>query len=548
LKSIKSKIFVFAMIATLIPSLGLGLLSFRLNETLINDNLTRELLSLADFTSRELDLWIYEQIHAANALSTSDIIVDRLSVITQTQTNEIDTLQQALTQYLRAVHEKLDTVLELTVVDTDGRLIASSTGLPAPVTLPQDWSQNASINGIVSTPPHWNKYYSVATLSIAIPVLSYDDFVIGALVTTLDLQSLKPSLKDTTKLPLGDVILIDSAGNVLLSSHVEINQPVSLDSELLEQLKAQDKNPLTFESLLQRKVIGLGYISEKLRLTIIAERDHKEVYAAWIKLRNLFLALVGVLILVVTAIALRMGRAIVKPLQDLINATKQIVGGDLDVRLTIARNDELGQLAHTFNQMTEKLLHKQAKIITNNEVMEQKNKQLEALSVTDSLTGLYNRNKLNMIIADQLARFKRNHRPFAMLMMDVDHFKTLNDSLGHIVGDKILSAVAKILIQSIRNVDFAARYGGDEFIIILTETNVNNALKTAERIRSQVVEILHGSDDKKIAVTLSIGIVQCQPEDTTSTILLTRADKALYAAKHAGRNQSYCIHPDQTKQ
>jgi len=548
LKSIKSKIFVFALIATLIPSLGLGLLSFRLNETLINDNLTRELLSLADFTSRELDLWVNEQIQAASALSTSDIVINRLSATPRQQTEKLKISQQGLTQYLRAVHEKLDTVLELTVVGIDGKLIASSTELPAPVALPQNWPQNASINGIVSTPPHWSKRFSAATLSIAIPVLSYEDFVIGALVTTLDLQSLKPSLIDTTKLPLGDVLLIDSAGNVLLSSHAETNQLTHLDAELLSEIRTQNKKPFAFNSVLQRKVIGLGYIFDKLQLTIIAERDHQEVYAAWVNLRNLFLALVSVLVLMVTAIALRMGHTIVKPLQDLISATKHIVGGDLDVRLTVTRNDELGQLARTFNQMTEKLLQKQAKIIANNKAMQQKNKQLEALSVTDSLTGLYNRNKLNMIITDQLARFKRNHRPFAVLMMDVDHFKTLNDSLGHLVGDKILSAVARILIQSIRSVDFAARYGGDEFIIILTETTVNEALNTAERIRSQAVEILHGPNDKKITITLSIGIVQCEPGDTTSTILLTRADNALYAAKHAGRNQSYCIHPGQAQQ
>lgn len=535
------------MLATLIPSLGLGLLSFRLNEALINDNLTRELLSLADFTSRELDLWVNEQIQAASALSTSDIVINGLSVTSQTQADKINISQQDLTQYLRAVHEKLDTVLELTVVGTDGKLIASSADLPAPVVLPQNWPQNASINGIVSKPPHWNKRLSAATLSIAIPVLSYDDFVIGALVTTLDLQSLKPSLKDTTKLPLGEVILIDAAGNVLLSSHNETNQLVSLNAELLRKLQAQNRKPFTFTNVMQRKVIGLGYIYNKLQLTIIAERDHQEVYAAWINLRNLFLALVSVLILMVTAIALRMGHTIVKPLQDLISATKHIVEGDLDVRLTITRNDELGQLARTFNRMTEELLHKQAKIIANNKAMRQKNKQLEALSVTDGLTGLYNRNKLNMIIADQLARFKRNHRPFAVLMMDVDHFKTLNDNLGHIVGDRILTAVAKILVQSIRSVDFAARYGGDEFIIILTENTVNEALNTAERIRSQVAESLHGPDEKKITITLSIGIVQCEPGDTTSTILLTRADNALYAAKHAGRNQSYCIPPGQAQ-
>lgn len=534
------------MIATLIPALGLGLLSFRLNEALINDNLTRELLSLADITSRKLDLWINEQIHDANALSTSDIMIDSLSAMNQTQANNADTAKQALTQYLRAVNGKLDTVLELTVVDKNGWLIASSSELPSPVALPPDWLQNTSSNGIVSTPPHWNTHYKAATLSIAIPVYSYDSLVIGALVAMLNLQSFQPGLKDATKLPLGDVILLDTVGNVLLSSHEEIIPPASLDAALLAEIREQDKQLSIFDNLLQRKVVGIGYLTEKLHLTILAERDYKEVYAAWLKLRNLFLALVGILILVITAIALRMGHSIVKPLQDLSNATKHIVEGDLDVRLSINRKDELGQLAHTFNQMAEKLLQKRAKIIANNQAMKLKNKQLQALSVTDGLTGLYNRNKLNMIITDQLARYKRNHRPFAVLMMDVDHFKTLNDSLGHIVGDKILSTVAKILKQSIRSVDFAARYGGDEFIIILTETTVKEALITAERIRSQVVEIIHGSDEKKITVTLSIGIVQCQPEDINPTILLTRADKALYAAKHAGRNQSFCIPPAST--
>ena len=100
------------------------------------------------------------------------------------------------------------------------------------------------------------------------------------------------------------------------------------------------------------------------------------------------------------------------------------------------------------------------------DAMQKKNQLLETLSVTDSLTGLYNRNKLNMIISDQLARYERNKRPFAALMIDVDYFKTLNDNLGHIAGDEVIAAIAKKISQSIRNVDFAARYGGDEFIII----------------------------------------------------------------------------------
>jgi diguanylate cyclase (GGDEF)-like protein len=175
--------------------------------------------------------------------------------------------------------------------------------------------------------------------------------------------------------------------------------------------------------------------------------------------------------------------------------------------------------------------------------MLQKNQLLEALSVTDGLTGLFNRNKLNAIISDQLARYKRNKRPFSVLMIDIDHFKTLNDSLGHIVGDEVIVAVAKKISQSIRSVDFAARYGGDEFVIILTEATVDEAVRTAERIRGDVAEVHCSSVNKMLKVTLSIGVVQVGPQDVSLITLLSKVDSALYEAKRAGRDQVYCIHP-----
>jgi len=109
-----------------------------------------------------------------------------------------------------------------------------------------------------------------------------------------------------------------------------------------------------------------------------------------------------------------------------------------------------------------------------------------------------------------LARYERTRRPFAALMIDVDYFKTLNDNLGHIAGDEILVAIAKNISQCIRNIDFAARYGGDEFIIILTEANVDEALKTAERIRAYVAGVYCSTLDKTLRVTLSIGCIQSE--------------------------------------
>lgn len=534
------------MLATLMPSLGLGILSFQQNEKMISENVTRELRALANHASRELDLWIKDQIYIARELSTSKILIEGLSLTNQSQKNKRITQQRALELYLKSVHTKLETVLELTVVDTDGAIIASNVESPSPAILPQDWPQNASIQGNVVVPPQWDTHYATATLGISVPVLSNDDFILGALIVIFDLRNIQTNLKDTVKSPPGEVLLLDKNGNVMLASDIlapNNDNAAALDATLLKRLQDNPGEHEIFQGLLQEKVIGLAYMSKKPPLTIIASRSYESVYAAWEQQRNLFIGLISILLLIVTVIAFQMSRAIVIPLQRLIDATEKIVKGNLDVELTIKQRDELGQLTLMFNQMVDRLRQNQTEIIAASTAMRQKNQLLETLSITDSLTGLYNRNKLNLIIKEQLARYERNGRPFSVLMIDVDYFKTLNDSLGHIVGDEILTSVAKKISQCIRSVDFAARYGGDEFIVILTETAVDAAAKTADRIRLHVASIYCNEITETVKVTLSIGIIQSEPGDKSLTTLLARVDSALYEAKHAGRDQAYCKQP-----
>jgi diguanylate cyclase (GGDEF)-like protein len=543
LKSIKSKIMIFAILATLIPSLGLGLLSFRQNEAQIGDNVTRELRALTSEASRDMELWIDRRVHEVHVTSTSSAVIDGLAAIVRpqasTRASTAGKHPQALTHYLRSVQEKLDTIRELTVVNTAGQVVASSTQTATAVKLPDEWPPNSLTEGLLIVPPHWDHQYASATLSIAVPVLSYDNLLMGALVAVLDLHTLQPHLKSATKSPQGDILLLDQDGRILVSSRPDTDK-LQLDRSLLQKLRAQPGESLVFPGITHREVIGLAEVSTELPLTIVAERDRAEVYSAWIALRNMFLTLVGALIMVVAAVAFQMGRSIVRPLQRLIDAADRIAGGNLEVRLTAARNDELGHLTLVFNQMADRLRHSHAEIMAANQAMQQQNQVLEMLSITDSLTGLYNRSKLDAILSDQLARFKRTQREFTLLMMDIDHFKTLNDTYGHITGDEILAAVARILVQSIRSIDYAARYGGDEFIIILVETTADQALKTAERIRSQVENMRYSFRDSTIAVTASIGIVQCQSDDMTATAVFARADSALYEAKRAGRNRAHC--------
>ncbi len=540
LSSIKSKILVFATLATLIPSLGLGLLSFRQNEALISDNVGRELRALASYTSRELELWINERVHDLRALSTSNSVIDGLSAVVRPLTARAGTNPQALTFYLRSVQEKLDPLLELTVVDAGGHVVASSAEAPDAVTLPQSWPQSALTEGVVIAPPHWDSGRATASLSVAVPVLSFDNELLGAMVAVLDLRTVQAHLKSATKSPPGDVLLLDAEGRTLLSSFASAGALPPMDAALLQRLRAQPGELMMYRAPTQRKVIGLADVPAGLPVTVVAERDRAEIYRGWVELRNLFLMLVSGLALAVALVAYRLGRSIALPLQRLVGAADRIADGDLDVRLIVKQNDELGHLTRVFNQMADKLRSSHAEVAAASQTLQQQNQLLETLSITDSLTGLYNRNKLDAILNEQIARYRRSRRPFTVLMLDIDHFKTINDSSGHIAGDELLAAVARILVQSIRSVDYAARYGGDEFVIVLIDTPADAALETAERIRSQVEGAHYSAGDQSITVTVSVGIAQWQPDDKVPTAVFERADQALYEAKRAGRNRVHC--------
>lgn len=550
MKSIRNKIILFSLLATLIPSIGLGVLSFYQNEMMIKENLTRELRALTNYAHRELELWIKEQIYTVRELSHSKILTEGMSSIGQSARRKSKHPKDFIQHYLNSVHTKLDTVVGLTAINTEGQILASTIDLQNSMSFLQDWTETVSTQGNVIIPPHWDANQATATLSILVPILSDDDYILGGLIATFDLQHIRAYLKDPIKSPLGEVLLLDTDGRIMLSSDGRIlpdnqeNMTMSFKTEDLEQLQDNPGELDIPQGVASEKVIGLAYVSNNPPVTIIAHRGYDSVYAAWKQQRDFFVGLAAAILFITAIIAYRMGHAIVVPLQKLISATENIVKGDFKIELETSQRNELGQLTQMFNQMADKLHQNQTEIDTTSRDMQEKNKLLETLSITDSLTGLFNRNKLNSIINDQLARFFRNNRPFAVLMIDIDYFKNLNDSLGHIAGDEIIVSVAQKISHCIRSVDFAARYGGDEFVVILTETTAEEAVKSAERIRSHVANIRYNATDELArVVTLSIGIIQSEAEDTSLTHILSRVDSALYQAKNAGRNQTHCIRP-----
>lgn len=161
------------------------------------------------------------------------------------------------------------------------------------------------------------------------------------------------------------------------------------------------------------------------------------------------------------------------------------------------------------------------------------NAKLEALATSDGLTGLKNHRAFQEYLEQQFRIAHRSGAPLSVLLLDVDHFKQLNDTHGHPAGDEVLMGIGEILTQTARRSDFVARYGGEEFVIVLPDTDALGAMEAGERFR-------HGIASRKFStgpVTASIGAASILPDDPDRARLIARADEALYASKRNGRNQ-----------
>ncbi len=165
------------------------------------------------------------------------------------------------------------------------------------------------------------------------------------------------------------------------------------------------------------------------------------------------------------------------------------------------------------------------------------NSQLEKLVRTDSLTGVNNRREIFSLGEKELQRCCRYHRYFSVLVIDIDHFKHINDTFGHILGDKTLITVAGAIKNCLRQVDSFGRFGGEEFVAILPETNLEDAAATAQRICQVINELNIEIDRQKVRVTASIGVATFSPQDNNLEALIERADRAMFAAKNQGRNR-----------
>ncbi len=170
--------------------------------------------------------------------------------------------------------------------------------------------------------------------------------------------------------------------------------------------------------------------------------------------------------------------------------------------------------------------------------LEEKNRALERLSVSDGLTGLYNHRHIHGLLHEEFERVKRTGDLLTVAMFDLDHFKSVNDTYGHQAGDRVLQEVAGILRENAREMDRFGRYGGEEFLVVLPETGIDDGAVFVERVRRDVARRpFEVGRSEPLHLTVSAGVACCGHDTDTPDALVRRADEALYAAKAAGRDR-----------
>jgi diguanylate cyclase (GGDEF)-like protein len=215
------------------------------------------------------------------------------------------------------------------------------------------------------------------------------------------------------------------------------------------------------------------------------------------------------------------------------------------IRLSDRQQEQLRQMTVELQNANEKLEDQAQKLEGLNSALQEEIKEkklledeLRAIATIDSLTGVYTRRQLLEFGANELKRFQRSDSSLCILMIDIDHFKKINDTHGHRVGDNVLKYFSDVCKGTIRTTDTIGRIGGEEFVVIMPDTTKDTGHEVAERIRKNVAESTLFRDDSSLAfhLTVSIGLYEFTQEDHSFEHALSKADSALYEAKGAGRD------------
>ena len=537
-RSIRNRILLFSILVTLLPSLGMGWLWFDMSRQATTDKTAQKLADSAGTAEREINLWLKERQYDLRVFANSSIIRDNLrrlhAVAESTGKAAEQTRQESLAHiagYLNLICRQFAIYRCFVVLDRQGTVLVASGdpdgGLHREIG--GDWQARAESSHFFFEDVSFAGDHGVPVLPLGLPLFSgAGGDHLGFLVMEAGLPELLPLLK--AALPLreesgeliallartGDRIIVGAGGQVSGSGQAGV-------APLIGSLRDAPRQLREFDGKDGARLVGLLHPLSEVPWDLVLAENVDAVFAGLIRERNRIALITILLTVAIGGTATIVASRIILPLQALTDCVLKVAAGDLDARVPVRRQDELGIVSSMFNEMVQRLKEGQAK--------------LEQMATTDPLTGLANRKQ---IMTDLEAHLEQHHRygsDVSILMVDIDHFKRINDTHGHQAGDAVLVQIARIFRETLRSLDSAGRYGGEEFLILLGQIDIEHAKQTAERIRSSVARYVFVIGEVSLQVTVSIGVGGLSAEGNGSGDIIGRADRALYAARAGGRNR-----------
>ena len=515
LNTLGSRLLALGVVATLIPTLAI-LSSYRHEQPSLSDTVAQELRSASSEAARQADVWLDERLSELRVAAGSFVLSENLARVGG----------QALARlrdYLNSVRERCTGCEALLVADVRGRTGATSVGRTGGMQLPLERLNGLRTGDAFVGDVYWDAGVGKPAVVLAVPVREADGRFVGALVAKVNLRYVGDMLQRLAADDPKSVYLMTDEGKLVIGprgSSAELMR-TRVPRVMVQTLLDKEGQVVEYKRGDGQDVVGTLRRAPQLRVAAVAELPRSAAIRPGGQPRHGAGLILTALFAGVAVMAGGMSLLVVSPLGRITRAATKVAAGDLSVELPTSAGGELGDLMRVFNNMVVRLREREAQ------------GELERLSVTDALTGLYNRRHLMGTLSNEVQRSRRLRRTFSVLLADVDHFKQYNDAHGHLAGDAVLVKVAEIFRKMTRAVDSVARYGGEEFVVMLIEAPVTVAATVAERIRARVAaEQFEGG-----RMSVSIGAAEYPAHGDTPEELIASADAAMYRAKSDGRDR-----------
>ena len=574
--SLKTRLALTFALLTFVLTAVFGFIIGKSATRQVEREIGRSLAELAFQMQDKLDRGMFERFRDIQIAANLDVLLDK-QVSERARRAWLEALQSTFTDYLW-----------IGLVDVQGEVLVSTNDIWKGINVAeQDWFQRglegpfigdvhkAELKPLLSSDQDAE---SVRLLDIAVPVMTADGMTVGVLGAQLSwawAQNVRNSVLEPFDAPESvEMLVLDRAGRILLGPpELEDNK---LDLESVQVARAgenryfierwpDDKKYLTGVSRSDghRSYPGLGWL-------VLVRQNVATAFAPAAYLQQQIFVWGTVVGALFTGLGWWFAGRIAKPLIVISQAAERIRQGDTLSRLpTVSGYAEVVTLSRSLGALVTKLTKSDVALEALNQSLERRVQErtqellqinsvlqaeieerqrverererliaeLRTMAETDNLTGALNRRSFFARANQEMLRAKRFGRSLAVIMLDVDHFKRVNDTYGHRVGDEVIRSVVACCRSSIREIDFLGRYGGEEFMILAQEVDDQMALLLAERLRENIENMSITTDKGEISVTVSFGIAVIREEMVDVAALINRADAALYEAKRAGRNR-----------